>query len=344
MTVSVQKDLAHKEERMDDRLAGVARLADKMVDEIGRVLVGQEAMVTRLLIGMLAGGHVLLEGVPGLAKTLTVRLLAQSIDTNFSRIQFTPDMLPADVVGTEIFNPGDATYSVKKGPIFSNLVLADEINRAPAKVQAALLEAMQERQVTIGDQTYMFNEPFLVLATQNPIEQEGTYPLPEAQIDRFMLKIKIDYPSRDEERKIVDRMARSGHSQTDAQSPEIAKVTNPSEILEARALLNDVFADDKVRDYIVDIVRATREPEAANLADLQELIEVGASPRASISLMKASKAHALLQGRNYVTPHDVKTLAMDVLRHRVVVSYEAEAEGKTSDDLITQILDGILVP
>lgn len=344
MSFSGQKDLIHKKDRAEDRIAEFASLAEKMVDEIGRVLVGQEAMVTRLLIGILAGGHVLLEGVPGLAKTLAVRLLAQSIDTNFSRIQFTPDMLPADVVGTEIFNPSDATYSIKKGPIFSNLVLADEINRAPAKVQAALLEAMQERQVTIGDQTYMFNEPFLVLATQNPIEQEGTYPLPEAQIDRFMLKIKIGYPSRDEERKIVDRMARSGHSQTDAQTPEITKVTNPSEILEARSILNDVFADEKVRDYIVDIVRATREPESANLEELQKLIEVGASPRASISLMRASKAHALLQGRNYVTPHDVKTLAIDVLRHRVAVSYEAEAEGKTSDDLINQILDGILVP
>lgn len=329
--------------QLDDRLAGFARLANNLVDEIGRVLVGQETMVTRLLIGMLAGGHVLLEGVPGLAKTLTVRLLARSIDTHFSRIQFTPDMLPADVIGTEIFNPKDATYSVKRGPIFSNLILADEINRAPAKVQAALLEAMQERQVTIGDQTYTFEEPFLVLATQNPIEQEGTYPLPEAQVDRFMLKVKVDYPSRDEERRIIDRMAGNGRAVAD-DTTTVTTVTDPSEILAARALLQEVFADDKVRDYIVDIVRATREPEAANLADLQGLIEVGASPRASISLMKASKAHALLQGRNYVTPHDVKTLAMDVLRHRVVVSYEAEAEGKTSDDLITTILDQILVP
>ena len=329
--------------QLDDRLAGFARLANNLVDEIGRVLVGQETMVTRLLIGMLAGGHVLLEGVPGLAKTLTVRLLARSIDTHFSRIQFTPDMLPADVIGTEIFNPKDATYSVKRGPIFSNLILADEINRAPAKVQAALLEAMQERQVTIGGQTYTFEEPFLVLATQNPIAQEGTYPLPEAQVDRFMLKVEVDYPSRDEERRIIDRMAGNGRAVAD-DTTTVTTVTDPSEILAARALLQEVFADDKVRDYIVDIVRATREPEAANLADLQGLIEVGASPRASISLMKASKAHALLQGRNYVTPHDVKTLAMDVLRHRVVVSYEAEAEGKTSDDLITTILDQILVP
>jgi len=328
--------------QMDDRLAGFSRLAGGLIDEIGRVLVGQEPMVTRLIIGMLAGGHVLLEGVPGLAKTLTVRLLAQSIDTQFSRIQFTPDMLPADVIGTEIFNPGDATYSIKKGPIFSNLVLADEINRAPAKVQAALLEAMQERQVTIGDQTYTFTEPFLVLATQNPIEQEGTYPLPEAQVDRFMLKVKVGYPSRDEERKIVDRMA--GNNRSDEETPSISTVAHPDQILAARALLNDVFADDKVRNYIVDLVRATREPETANLSDLQGLIEVGASPRASISLMKAAKAHALLQGRNYVTPHDVKTLAPDVLRHRVVVSYEAEAEGKTSDDLIARILDQILVP
>ena len=327
--------------QLDDRLAGFSLQANKLVDEVGRVLVGQEAMVSRLLIGLLTGGHVLLEGVPGLAKTLTVRLLARSIDTGFSRIQFTPDMLPADVIGTQVFNPRDATYSVKKGPIFSNLILADEINRAPAKVQSALLEAMQERQVTIGDQTYVFEEPFIVLATQNPIEQEGTYPLPEAQVDRFMLKIKVDYPSRDEERKIVHRMAADSNGQS---LVEAQQVTSRDQILDARKLLNEVFADDKVRDYIVDLVRATRDPAAANIEGLQGLIEIGASPRASINLMRAAKAHALLQGRSYVTPHDVKTLAPDVLRHRVVVSYEAEAEGKTSDDVITSILQSVMVP
>ncbi len=327
--------------QLDDRLSGFSRLATTLTDEIGRVLVGQDAMVTRLLIGLLSGGHVLLEGVPGLAKTLTVRLLARCVNTGFSRIQFTPDMLPADVIGTEIFNPADATYSVKKGPIFSNLILADEINRAPAKVQAALLEAMQERQVTIGDQTYVFPEPFLVLATQNPIEQEGTYPLPEAQVDRFMLKIKIDYPSRDEERKIVDRM---GGGTTSTHIDDVKTVIEPQQIIEARTLLNDVFADEKVRDYVVDVVRATRNPIGAGIKELQGLIEVGASPRATINLLKAAKAHALLQGRNYVTPHDVKTLALDVLRHRVVISYEAEAEGKSSDDIVTTILDSVLVP
>ena len=324
--------------QLDDRISQFSRLSTDLVDQVGRVLVGQETMVQRLLIGLLTGGHVLLEGVPGLAKTLAVRCLAEAIDTGFSRIQFTPDMLPADVIGTEIFNPRDATYSIKRGPIFSNLILADEINRAPAKVQSALLEAMQERQATIGEQTYRFEEPFLVLATQNPIEQEGTYPLPEAQVDRFMLKVKVDYPSRDQECRIIDRMA-------GARAPEkIRKVTDPKDLLEARRLVEQVFADDKVRDYIVDVVRATRDPAGARIEGLEGLIEVGASPRASISLMKAGKAHALLQGRAYVTPHDIKTLARDVLRHRIVLSYEAEAEGLTTDAIIEKILDGVLVP
>jgi MoxR-like ATPase len=326
--------------QIDEQIADFVRLATRLTDEIGHVLVGQEAMVKRLLIGLLTGGHVLLEGVPGLAKTLTVRCLAQAIDTGFSRIQFTPDMLPADVTGTQVFNPRDATYSVKKGPIFSNLILADEINRAPAKVQAALLECMQERQATIGDQSYPLAEPFLVLATQNPIEQEGTYPLPEAQVDRFMFKIKVDYPNRDEELKIVDRMA-GGTAQA---APVVEKVTAAQDILAARALVEQVFADDKVRNYIVDVVRATRDPQGAELTDLQGMIEVGASPRASIALMKGAKAIALLQGRSYVTPHDVKTLAADVLRHRLILSYEAEAEGKTADDLIERILDTVAVP
>ncbi len=325
-------------ESHDDRIAAFSRLANDLVNEVGRVLVGQEAMVSRLLIGLLTGGHVLLEGVPGLAKTLAVRCLAQAIDTRFSRIQFTPDMLPADVTGTEIFNPREGTYSVKKGPIFSNLILADEINRAPAKVQAALLEAMQERQATIGAETYPLEDPFLVLATQNPIEQEGTYPLPEAQVDRFMLKVKVDYPNRDEELKIVDRMA--GARATEG----VKKVASPEQILEMRGVVEQVFADNKVRDYIVDLVRATRNPTSSGLNGLQGLIEVGASPRASINLMKSTKAHALLQGRNYVTPHDVKSMAPDVLRHRVMLSYEAEAEGKTSDDIIRTVLESVLVP
>jgi len=315
-----------------------ARLGTDLINEIGKALVGQEMMVSRLLTGLLCGGHVLLEGVPGLAKTLTVRCLAQAIDTGFSRIQFTPDMLPADVIGTEVFNPREATYSVKKGPIFSNLILADEINRAPAKVQSALLEAMQERQATIGGQTYPLEEPFLVLATQNPIEQEGTYPLPEAQVDRFMLKVKVGYPSKEEERKIIDRMA-GGQSE-----PDIGKVVSPAEVLEARQVVDQVFVDQKVRNYIVDIVHATRDPRAAEIPDLDGMIEIGASPRASIFLMKAAKAHAFLQQRTYVTPHDVKTLAQDVLRHRVSLTYEAEAEGKTPEDIIEHILVSVLVP
>ena len=321
-----------------ERSAEHAQLCDELMSEVARVLVGQEAMVSRLLIGLFTGGHVLLEGVPGLAKTLTVRALSQAIDTGFSRIQFTPDMLPADVIGTEVFNPREATYSIKKGPIFSNLILADEINRAPAKVQAALLEAMQERQVTIGDSTLLLEEPFLVLATQNPIEQEGTYPLPEAQVDRFMLKVKVGYPTKEEERKIVDRM-------TSGQGEPIAKaVATTAQILSARQAVDAVFIDDKVCNYIIDLVHATRDPAAAGIAELDGMIEMGASPRASIYLTKAAKANAFLQGRTYATPHDVKNIAPDVLRHRIVLTYEAEAEGKVSDDIVDRILVGILVP
>jgi MoxR-like ATPase len=321
-----------------ERSAEHAQLCDELTSEVARVLVGQEAMVSRLLIGLFTGGHVLLEGVPGLAKTLTVRALSQAIDTGFSRIQFTPDMLPADVIGTEVFNPREATYSIKKGPIFSNLILADEINRAPAKVQAALLEAMQERQVTIGDSTLLLEEPFLVLATQNPIEQEGTYPLPEAQVDRFMLKVKVGYPTKEEERKIVDRM-------TSGQGEPVAKaVATTAQILSARQAVDAVFIDDKVCNYIIDLVHATRDPAAAGIAELDGMIEMGASPRASIYLTKAAKANAFLQGRTYATPHDVKNIAPDVLRHRIVLTYEAEAEGKVSDDIVDRILVGILVP
>ena len=318
--------------------ARYAQLGPTLVAEVGKVLVGQEAMIQRLLTALLAGGHVLLEGMPGLAKTLTIRCLAGAIDTGFSRIQFTPDMLPADVLGTEIFNPKEGTYSIKKGPIFSNLVLADEINRAPAKVQAALLEAMQERQGTIGGKTYKMGEPFLVLATQNPIEQEGTYPLPEAQVDRFMLKIKVGYPSRDEEKKILDRIGGA------AAEPQVSKVATPEEIAGAQRAVQQVFVDDKVRDYIVDLVRATRDPKGAGAADLEGMIEYGASPRASLWLLRGAKALAFLQGRTYVTPHDVKTLAPDVLRHRVSLTYEAEAEGRTTDQVIARILDSVLVP
>jgi MoxR-like ATPase len=324
--------------QIEEQIARHSQACTNLVNEVARVLVGQEPMVQRLLVGLLTGGHILLEGVPGLAKTLTVRCLAQAIHTGFSRIQFTPDMLPADVIGTEIFNPKDATYRVKKGPVFSNLILADEINRAPAKVQAALLEAMQERQATIGRETYRLEEPFLVMATQNPIEHEGTYPLPEAQVDRFMLKVLVDYPSRDEERKIVDRM--SGARPLAA----IRQVTSPEEILEARSVVDQIWVDDKVRDYVVELVRATRNPSESRVSGLDGMIEVGASPRASIYLMKGAKAHAFLQGRGYVTPHDVKSLAADVLRHRVILTYEAEAEGKMPDDVIRRILDNVQVP
>ncbi len=325
-------------EAPQEQAAEHVRLCNNLIAEVGKVLVGQEEMISRLLMGLLCGGHVLLEGVPGLAKTLAVKSLAAAIDTGFSRIQFTPDMLPADVIGTEIFNPKEGSYSIKKGPIFSNLVLADEINRAPAKVQAALLEAMQEQQATIGGTTYRLDDPFLVLATQNPIEQEGTYPLPEAQIDRFMLKLKIGYPSKEEERKIIDRMA---GGQTE---PRITPVVTPAELSAARQIVDQVFVDEKVKHYVVDLVHATREPADAGIAELEGMIEIGASPRASIYLTRAAKAHAFMQGRSYATPHDVKNVALDVMRHRVILTYEAEAEGRTPEDIVDRILAGILVP
>jgi MoxR-like ATPase len=327
---------------MSDRLTeDVTKLQSKFVSlkaEVGKVLVGQDDMLHRLLLGLLAGGHVLLEGVPGLAKTLAIRTLADALHGTFSRIQFTPDMLPGDVVGTQIYNPREGTYAVKKGPVFGNFILADEINRAPAKVQAALLEAMQEKQVTLGDQTLRLDEPFLVLATQNPIEQEGTYPLPEAQLDRFMLKIKVGYPSKDDEVKIIDRMACA------SAEPTASKVMATDEVLAARDVVRQVFVDDKVKRYAVDVVSATRDPKAANLPQLAPLIDNGASVRASIALVKVAKAQALLSGRSYISPHDVKTIAHDVLRHRVLVSYEAEAQGKTSDHVIGQILENVPVP
>ena len=322
----------------DDRLASFARLAGSLVDEVEHVLVGQRPMVMRLLIGLLTGGHVLLEGVPGLAKTLTVRLLARAIDTGFSRIQFTPDMLPADVIGTEVFNPRDATYSVKKGPIFSNLILADEINRAPAKVQSAMLEAMQERQATIGGQSYPLAEPFLVLATQNPIEQEGTYPLPEAQVDRFMLKTVVGYPSREDELLILRRMART------AEVEEVRTVVQPEQILAAREVVDSLWMDPSVEEYVVDLVLATREPSRYGVPGTDGLVAHGASPRATIALALGARAAAFLDGRPYVTPDDVRSVALDVLRHRVGVTYEAEAEEVTADQIVQRVLDKVPVP
>jgi len=305
--------------------------------QVARRVVGQDAMVERLLISILTGGHVLLEGVPGLAKTLTVRTLAETIHTTFSRIQFTPDLLPADVVGTQVFDQSTSRFTVKKGPIFANIVLADEINRAPAKVQAALLEAMQEKQVTIGGTTFHLDEPFLVLATQNPIEQEGTYPLPEAQVDRFMLKVRVDYPSRDEEKEIMRRMAGGEAIPVDA-------VASPAAILAARHHIAGLFLDPRLVDYIVDLVHATRAPADAKLADLVPLIEFGASPRATIALAQASRAHAFLRGRDFVSPDDVKAIAPDVLRHRVLLTYEAEAESVTSDQVVARVLDAVPSP
>ena len=305
--------------------------------EIGKVVVGQTYLVERLVIGLLANGHVLLEGVPGLAKTLSVKTLASTINVKFARLQFTPDMLPADIIGTQIYNPQSGGFTTRKGPIFANLILADEINRAPAKVQSALLEAMQEKQVTIGEQTFKLQEPFLVLATQNPIEQEGTYPLPEAQVDRFMLKLKIGYPSREEERQIMDLMART------TSPPEAAAVIEPKQILHARQVINDIYMDDKVKDYIVDLVCATRDPGKYKI-QLQGMIQIGASPRATIALTLSAKAYAFLRGRGYVTPQDVKTIGMDVLRHRVGITYEAEAEEKTSETIIQKIFDELPVP
>jgi MoxR-like ATPase len=305
--------------------------------EIGKVIVGQDYLIERLLIGLLADGHVLLEGVPGLAKTLAVRTLARAIETQFQRIQFTPDLLPADLLGTQIYNPRDAQFTVKKGPIFTHLLLADEINRAPSKVQSALLEAMQEHQVTIGDQTFPISDPFLVLATQNPIEQEGTYPLPEAQVDRFMLKLKVTYPSREEERLILDRM-------TSGQSIAIKPVITPREILSSRQIINEIYVDDKLKNYILDLVFASRYPDRYKLDSVKSLIAYGGSPRATICLTQAAKAYAFLQGRGYVTPEDVKAIGADVLRHRILLTYEAEAENTTSEDIVNKLFAAVEVP
>ncbi len=321
---------------IQERVEKESLFVQELLSEIGKVIVGQNYLVERLLLALLGNGHILIEGVPGLAKSLSVKTLSDAIQTKFQRIQFTPDLLPADLIGTMIYNPREGSFSTKKGPIFANLILADEINRAPAKVQSALLEAMQERQVTIGDNTYRLEEPFLVLATQNPIEQEGTYPLPEAQVDRFMLKLSLTYPNKKEEWEIIDRNAEVGF-------PPVRKVITPDAILRAREVVNQIYVDEKIKDYILNIVFATRNPEAYNL-DLKDLIAYGASPRASIYLNLVAKAHAFLKGRGYVTPEDIKAIGMDVLRHRVIVTYEAEAEETTSEDIVKKVFDEIEVP
>ncbi len=312
-------------------------LTQDILEQVSLRVVGQQPMVERLMIALLTGGHVLLEGVPGLAKTLTVRTLAETVRTSFSRIQFTPDLLPADVIGTQVFDQATAKFSVKRGPIFANIVLADEINRAPAKVQAALLEAMQEKQVTIGGTSFPLEEPFLVLATQNPIEQEGTYPLPEAQVDRFMLKLRVGYPTREEEREIMRRMA-------GGEAIPVKQVADPEHLLAARKQIAGLFLDPRLGDYIVDLIHATRAPKEAGLADLVPLVEYGASPRATIALAQAARAHAYLRGREFVSPDDVKAMAADVLRHRVLLTYEAEAESVTSDDVIARVLSAVPAP
>jgi MoxR-like ATPase len=327
MDVRVINELVHKQ----------SAFVEKLNAEVGKVIVGQKAMIERILIGLLTGGHVLLEGVPGLAKTLTVKTLADTLAMKFQRIQFTPDLLPADIVGTVIYNQARGEFVPKQGPVFANLVLADEINRAPAKVQSALLEAMQERQVTIGDTTHPLPDPFLVMATQNPIEQEGTYALPEAQLDRFMLMIKVGYPTKEEERAIMDRM--TGPMQVSAE-----RVASPAEIAEARSVVQEVYIDEKIRDYIVNIVHATREPKAYGLAELADFIAFGASPRASIFLNKAARAHAFLRHRGYVTPEDIKAIGVDVLRHRVILTYEAEAEEITAETVVRKLFERVEVP
>ena len=327
----------HEEiQAINEKIERESAFVETLYEEIGKVIVGQKYMIERLLIGLLADGHVLVEGVPGLAKTTAVRCLADAIKLKFQRLQFTPDLLPADLIGTLIYNPKTAEFTTRKGPIFANLILADEINRAPAKVQSALLEAMQERQVTIGENTFPLDEPFLVMATQNPIEQEGTYPLPEAQVDRFMLKLRITYPNKQEEREIMDRIEVGKKFVVD---PVIA----PEDIVKARQVVSQIYIDDKVKDYVVDLVLATREPKAYGL-DLEDLIEYGASPRASIYLKQTARAYAFLQGRGYVTPQDVKSVGMDVLRHRIIITYEAEAEEMTSEDIVRRVFDGVEVP
>ncbi|MDE0593767.1 MAG: MoxR family ATPase [Roseibacillus sp.] len=323
--------------QISERVERESEVLSRIRSEAHKVIVGQDALLDRLLMALMCNQHVLIEGVPGLAKTLAVTTIAKMIQASFRRIQFTPDLLPADVVGTMIYNPKTGDFSIKKGPVFSNIILADEINRAPAKVQSALLEAMQERQVTIGDETFLLDDPFLVLATQNPVEQEGTYPLPEAQVDRFMMKLKVTYPSKTEEREILKRMART------KPNLNVDGVITPEDVLRLRELTDEIFMDEKIEEYIVDLIEATRNPESYGLK-IRDLIRYGASPRATIFLTMASRANALIEGRGYVTPQDVKTIAPDVLRHRVILTYEAEAEEKTSEDIIEEILANVPVP
>jgi MoxR-like ATPase len=323
---------------LSEKIEASSAFIDDINRELDKVIIGQRYMIDRLLVGLLTGGHVLLEGVPGLAKTLTVSSLATILDTDFQRIQFTPDLLPADLIGTLIYNQKEGEFTVKKGPIFANIILADEINRSPAKVQSALLEAMQELQVTIGEDTFPLEQPFLVLATQNPVEQEGTYPLPEAQVDRFMLKIKVSYPTESEEMEIMRRMAKTG------KKTELAPVVHADKILEARKVVNEIYMDEKVEQYIVDLVFATRNPENYKLPELSDLISFGASPRASINLNLAARAHAFMEHRAYVTPEDVRTIVMDVLRHRIIPTFEAEAEEITTEDIVEKITSTVQVP
>jgi MoxR-like ATPase len=322
---------------LNDRIQKESAFVDILSLEMGKVIVGQKHLVENLFIGLLAGGHILLEGVPGLAKTLAINTLSQAVNAKFSRIQFTPDLLPADVTGTLIYSQKNERFEVRKGPVFANFVLADEINRSPAKVQSALLEAMQEKQVTLGDETFKLPEPFLVMATQNPIEQEGTYPLPEAQVDRFMLKVVVDYPKKDEERLIV-RMNNSG------EFPKANPVVSPEDIMRARQVVRDVYMDEKIERYIVDIVYATRTPDEYNLSNLKDLISYGASPRASISLSLAAKAYAFIKRRGYVIPEDVRAVCPEVLRHRIGLTYEAEAENVTTEEIISQVINAVIVP
>lgn len=324
-------------QQLNDEVERESAFVQRLTGEVGRVIVGQQPMVERLLIGLLCNGHVLLEGVPGLAKTLTITTMARAVQASFSRIQFTPDLLPADLIGTMIYNQATGEFVPKKGPVFAQLVLADEVNRAPAKVQSAMLEAMQERQVTIGDRTFRMDDPFLVLATQNPIEQEGTYPLPEAQVDRFMMKVRVTYPRREEEREIIDRMG-------GGDPPAANQVVRPEDIIRARGVVDRVYVDDKIKDYIVDLMLATRDPAAFGIQDLNALIEYGCSPRGSIFLTRAAKAHAFLRRRGYVTPEDVKAMGLDILRHRVIVTYEAEAEEVDSEEIVRRIFDHVEVP
>ena len=336
-TQSGSNPLHEKINQLTEAVKRESQVYTQLINEVGKVLVGQTQLTHRMLIGLLANGHLLIEGVPGLAKTTAVASLARAIDTGFQRLQFTPDLLPADLIGTQVYRPKTQEFVVQKGPIFSNLILADEINRAPAKVQAALLEAMQERQVTIGGETFKLDNPFLVMATQNPVEQEGTYPLPEAQMDRFLMKVVVKYPNREEEKQILNRMSKT------STSFELSPVMTPADILRARKLVDMIYVDDKVQDYVVDLVMATREPDQYGL-NLGDMISYGVSPRATIGLTLAAKANAFLNGRGYVVPQDVKDVALDVLRHRLAITYEAEAEEMTSDDIVKAIVNGIQVP